>query len=248
MAAASKIEWTEHTWNPVTGCTKLSPGCKFCYAEVLAKRLQAMKAPGYENGFAVTLHPERLDDPIKRKKPTVWFVNSMSDMFHDKVPFGFVDKVMATIDATPEHRYQILTKRPERMERYFKARRIPRNTWLGTSVENVRHGVPRIDVLRRIDAGIRFLSVEPLLEDLGSIDLSGISWVIVGGESGPKARPMKLSWATSIRDQCAAAGVPFFFKQWGSHGADGVRRAKGRNGRRLDGRVHDEMPAEAEAT
>jgi len=248
VAAASKIEWTEHTWNPVTGCTKLSPGCKFCYAEVLAKRLQAMKAPGYENGFAVTLHPERLDDPIKRKKPTVWFVNSMSDMFHDKVPFGFVDKVMATIDATPEHRYQILTKRPERMERYFKARRVPRNTWLGTSVENVRHGVPRIDVLRRIDAGVRFLSVEPLLEDLGTIDLSGISWVIVGGESGPKARPMKQSWATSIRDQCSAAGIPFFFKQWGSHGADGVRRAKGRNGRRLDGRVHDEMPAEAEFT
>lgn len=247
MSGSSKIEWTEHTWNPVTGCTKLSPGCKFCYAETLAKRLKAMGAPGYERGFAVTLHPGRLNDPCKRRKPTMWFVNSMSDLFHDKVPFGFVNQVMATIEATPQHRYQILTKRPERMATYFKERPVPPNSWLGTSVENTKHGVPRIAVLRDIKAPVRFLSIEPLLENIGEIDLDGISWVIVGGESGPEARPMKASWAVSVRDQCMAAGVPFFFKQWGAFGADGQKRAKRLNGRELEGQTYNEMPTNTAA-
>ena len=243
MASPSKIEWTEHTWNPVTGCTKLSPGCKFCYAEVLAQRLKRMGANGYENGFALTLHPQRLRDPLKRKKPTIWFVNSMSDLFHEKVPFSFIDQVFATIHASPHHRYQVLTKRPERMAEYFLTRSVPLNTWLGTSVENRKHGVPRIAILRNIEAETRFLSIEPLLEDIGKINLANISWVIVGGESGPKARPMKAEWVRSIRDQCGAQGVAFFFKQWGSHGHDGVKRAKHANGRELDGRVYNQMPA-----
>ncbi len=243
MASLSKIEWTEHTWNPVTGCTKISPGCKFCYAEVFAKRLQRMGTNGYENGFSLTLLPERLVEPTKRRKPTTWFVNSMSDLFHEKVPFDFLDQIFETIRATPHHRYQILTKRPERMQAYFEDRLVPPNAWLGTSVENRKHGVPRIAVLQRIAAEVRFLSIEPLLEDVGVLDLTGISWVIVGGESGPKARPMKVEWARSIRDQCERAGVPFFFKQWGSHGDDGVRRAKRANGRQLDGRTYGHMPA-----
>jgi len=243
MAAASKIEWTEHTWNPVTGCTKLSPGCKHCYAETLAKRLQRMGASGYANGFKLALHPERLDDPLRRKKPTIWFVNSMSDLFHERVPFTFIDRIMSTISNTPHHRYQILTKRPQRMADYFLERQAPPNVWLGTSVENRKHGVPRIPVLQTINAPVRFLSIEPLLGELGDLELSGISWVIVGGESGPKARPMDPAWARDIRDQCEAANIPFFFKQWGSHGADGVRRAKRANGRELDGRTYDHMPA-----
>ncbi|HVJ42370.1 MAG TPA: phage Gp37/Gp68 family protein [Dongiaceae bacterium] len=244
MASKSKIEWTEHTWNPVTGCTKISAGCKYCYAEVLAKRLQRMGTKGYEGGFALTLQPERLTYPIKRKKPTVWFVNSMSDLFHDKVPFEYIDAVFETIHATPHHRYQVLTKRPDRMARYFRQRSVPSNTWLGTSIENKRHGMPRISKLVEIDAQIRFLSIEPLLEDVGSIDLAGISWVIVGGESGPKARPMRIEWVRSIREQCSEAGTSFFFKQWGSHGADGVYRAKRSNGRVLDGKIYDYMPVE----
>jgi protein gp37 len=242
MSSASKIEWTEHTWNPVTGCTKVSPGCKFCYAELLARRLQRMGANGYANGFRLTLHRSRLLDPLRRKKPTIWFVNSMSDLFHERIPFGFVDQVLATIRETPHHRYQILTKRVERMAEYFRDRNAPANVWLGTSVENKKHGVPRITVLRGIRAPMRFLSIEPLLEDLGNFDLSGISWVIVGGESGPKARPMDPVWARAIRDQCDEAGVPFFFKQWGSYGQDGVRRAKHANGRKLDGRIYDCIP------
>ena len=242
MAGSSKIEWTEHTWNPVTGCTKLSPGCKFCYAETMAKRLQAMGAPGYEQGFAVSMHPERLDDPRRRKKPTMWFVNSMSDLFHIRIPFDFIDKVFATIAATPQHRYQILTKRPERMAEYFAEREVPGNVWLGTSVENRKHGVPRIAILREINCSVRFLSIEPLLEDIGEIDLSGIDWVIVGGESGVKARPMEVAWARAIRRQCRTAKVAFFFKQWGAHGPDGERRSKRANGRALDGRTYDAMP------
>lgn len=240
--AASKIEWTEHTWNPVTGCTKISAGCKFCYAETLAKRLQAMGAAGYDNGFALTLHPDRLIDPLKRKKPTIWFVNSMSDVFHPKVPFDFVDQILMTIKLTPQHRYQILTKRPERMAEYFSTRRVPTNVWLGITVENRKHGVPRIPIIKTIKTKVRFLSIEPLLEDLGRLNLKGISWVIVGGESGAKARPMHADWARSIRDQCAKAGIPFFFKQWGSTGSDGVHRAKQTNGRLLDGQLHNEMP------
>ena len=243
MAARSKIEWTEHTWNPVTGCTKISPGCKHCYAEILANQLNAMGTPGYENGFNIALHPERLDDPIKRKKATVYFVNSMSDLFHEKIPFGFIDGVLDRIVRTPQHRYQILTKRPMIMQRYFATRDVPRNAWLGVSVENKKHGLPRIDVLRSIPAEVRFLSIEPLLEDLGEFDLSGMSWIIVGGKSGPKARPMRADWVRSIQRQCEMLGVPFFFKQWGSYGDDGIRRAKASNGRLLDGRTWDELPA-----
>lgn len=243
MTTTSKIEWTEQTWNPIVGCTKVSPGCKHCYAEVMAKRLQAMGTPGYENGFALRLLPERLTDPVKRQKPTVYFVNSMSDLFHDKVPESYIEQVFGVIAATPQHSYQILTKRAARLARYFRHRSVPPNVWLGVSVENRRHGVPRIDYLRTVPARIRFLSVEPLLEDVGELDLRDIHWVIVGGESGAKARPMKPEWADSVRRQCVEQGVAFFFKQWGGWGADGKRRAKSKNGRLLNGRTWDEMPA-----
>lgn len=216
MATSSNIEWTEMTWNPVTGCTKVSPGCKHCYAETLARRLKAMGAPGYENGFEVSLLPERLDQPRRRKKPTMYFVNSMSDLFHEKVPFEFIDRVFEVIAATPQHTYQILTKRALRMAKYFRARRCPENAWLGVSVENRKYGLPRIEELRTINATVRFLSVEPLLEDLGEFDLQDISWVIVGGESGRKARPMRREWAESVRLQAERAGAAFFFKQWGA--------------------------------
>ncbi len=245
MTTASKIEWTEQTWNPIVGCTKISAGCKHCYAETMAKRLQAMGTPGYENGFALRVLPERLKDPIRRRKPTVYFVNSMSDLFHEKVPEAYIDQVFEVIAATPQHSYQILTKRAARLARYFRTRAVPPNVWLGVSVENQRHGVPRIDHLRTVPARIRFLSVEPLLEDVGVLDLHDIHWVIVGGESGPKARPMRPEWAEAVRVQCAAQNVAFFFKQWGGWGADGQRRAKSKNGRLLNGRTWDEMPAHA---
>ncbi|QPJ64626.1 MAG: phage Gp37/Gp68 family protein [Candidatus Nitrohelix vancouverensis] len=240
--SSSKIEWTEHTWNPVTGCDKVSPGCANCYAETLAKRLTKMGAPGYDNGFQLTLHPDRLDIPILRKKPTIYFVNSMSDLFHEKVPFRFIDKVLQTICLTPQHIYQILTKRPERMKQYFIKRKVPRNAWLGISIENEEYAIQRLPHLEEIHAHIRFLSIEPLLSDVGELNLSGIDWVIVGGESGPKARPMKLQWVQSIQRQCEVSGVPFFFKQWGSYGKDGIRRAKKHNGRELDGRTWDDLP------
>ena len=243
MSTTSKIEWTEQTWNPVTGCTKISAGCKHCYAETMAARLHAMGTPGYEHGFELTLAPNRLADPLKRRKPTTYFVNSMSDLFHEKVPFEYIDQVFAVIAQTPQHTYQILTKRAQRMSRYFGSGRVvPDNAWMGVSVENRRHGVPRIAQLRKVSARIRFLSVEPLLEDLGALDLAGIHWVIVGGESGPKARPMKPQWAESVQDQCEQQQVAFFFKQWGGWGADGQRRAKALNGRTLRGRIWDEMP------
>jgi len=246
MATNSRIEWTEATWNPVTGCTKVSPGCKHCYAENLARRLRAMGTPGYERGFTtITLLPNRLDEPLKRKKPTKYFVNSMSDLFHERVPDAFIDRVLEVIDATPQHVYQILTKRAERLPRFFATRRLPRNVWLGVSVENRKHGLPRIDALRQVAAEVRFLSVEPLLEDLGRIDLTGIHWVIVGGESGPKARPMAPEWALNVKRQCEAADVAFFFKQWGRWGADGQRRSKKANGRTLEGHTWDEMPSQA---
>lgn len=238
----SRIEWTERTWNPVTGCTKISPGCKHCYAESMARRLQAMGTPGYENAFRLTTHPHRLDEPLRRKKPTVYFVNSMSDLFHQKVPAEFIEQVFDVIARSPQHNFQLLTKRPERMARFFRKRGIPQNCWLGTSVEDQKYGLPRIDVLRQVASKIRFLSIEPLLEDLGAIDLTDIHWVIVGGESGPKARPMKQEWVESIRLQCHAQGASFFFKQWGGWGADGIRRSKSANGRLLNGRTWDEMP------
>ena len=240
--AESSIEWTEHTWNPVTGCTKLSPGCKHCYAETMARRLKAMGAAGYENEFELTLHPDRLDQPLRRKAPTVYFMNSMSDLFHVGVPDTFIEKVMAVCAATPQHTYQVLTKRAERLPAFFETRACPPNVWLGVSVEDKKYGVPRIDHLRQVKARVRFLSVEPLLEDIGKVDLTGIHWVIVGGESGAKARPMAPAWADNVRRQAQAQGVAFFFKQWGAWGADGVRRDKKRNGRDLSGRRWDEFP------
>lgn len=242
MTTTSRIEWTEQTWNPTIGCTKVSPGCKHCYAETLARRLQAMGLEAYRNGFRLNLLPDRLDEPRLRKKPTIYFVNSMSDLFHERIPDSFIDAVMAVIADTPHHRYQILTKRHTRLADYFAHRPVPPNVWLGVSVENRRHGVPRIDALRHIPAKIRFLSCEPLLEDLGELDLSGIHWAIVGGESGAKARPMQPEWARAIRRQCVAQGVTFFFKQWGGWGADGKRRSKKANGRELDGRQWNGMP------
>ena len=242
MNGSSKIEWTEATWNPVTGCTKVSAGCKHCYAETMAHRLHAMGVKGYENGFTVSIHPDRLSIPLRRKKPTLWFVNSMSDLFHPKVPFDFVDEVVEIIRATPQHTYQILTKRPGKMRQYFGNRKVPTNAWLGTSVENKRHGVPRIDELRKINAKVRFLSVEPLLEDIGKIKLRGIHWVIVGGESGKGARPMQAAWVDGVRKQCTAAKVRFFFKQWGAWGPDGIRRSKKTNGREYKGKHWDQMP------
>jgi protein gp37 len=243
MSTLSRIEWTEATWNPVIGCTKISAGCKFCYAESMAKRLQAMGTPGYERGFKLNLIETRLGEPLRRARPTVYFVNSMSDLFHERIPDTYIDKVLDVISRTPHHTYQILTKRAAHMARYFRTRAVPLNAWLGVSVENQRHGVPRIDFLRQIAARIRFLSVEPLLEDIGLIDLTGIHWVIVGGESGPKARPMQPQWAESVRQQCEAQGSAFFFKQWGGWGADGKRRSKSKNGRLLGGRTWDQMPA-----
>lgn len=242
MTTTSKIEWTEQTWNPIVGCTKISPGCKHCYAETLARRLRAMGTPGYENGFALSLLPHRLQEPLLRRKPTIYFVNSMSDLFHERVPDEYIEQVVDVMARTPRHSYQLLTKRAARMARFFRTRPVPDNVWLGVSVENRKHGVPRIDHLREIDARIRFLSVEPLLEDVGALDLTQIHWVIVGGESGPKARPMAQEWAESVRGQCHEQDVAFFFKQWGGWGADGKRRAKSKNGRLLNGRTWDEMP------
>lgn len=243
MSATSKIEWTEKTWNPVTGCTKISPGCKHCYAEAMSRRLTAMGAAGYENGFELTVHPGRLLQPTTIRRPTVFFVNSMSDLFHEDVPDSFIDQVMDTIRLTPQHTYQILTKRAERLPTYFATRKCPDNVWLGVSVEDRDHGLPRIDLLRQVDASVRFLSVEPLLEGLGEMNLTGIHWVIVGGESGPKARPMQKNWVEDIRLQCEDADAAFFFKQWGGWGVDGKKRAKKQNGRELNGRTWDGMPS-----
>lgn len=237
----SKIEWTEATWNPSIGCDKVSAGCKFCYAEVMANRLQAMGTPGYENGFEFKILPERLDGPKKIKKPTKFFVNSMSDLFHEEMPFSFLDKVFATISETPWHTYQILTKREKILTKYFSQRTVPDNVWLGVTVE-ISKKKNRIEALRNIDAKIRFLSIEPLLENLGDLDLTDIHWVIVGGESGHGARPMKAEWAVDIQRQCDEQDVSFFFKQWGAWGADGQKRSKKANGRILLGQEWNEEP------
>ena len=242
MSNKSTIEWTEQTWNPTTGCTKISPGCKNCYAEKMAERLQAMEAPGYDNGFNLSLMPHRLDQPIKRKKPTVYFVNSMSDLFHEAIPYEFLDQVFSTIEEASQHIFQILTKRSGRMKDYFQTRRVPPNVWLGVSVEDQIYGKPRIVDLQDIDATVRFLSCEPLLENLGIIDLTSIHWVIVGGESGPKARPMKEEWALSIKNQCERSKISFFFKQWGEWGQDGIKRNKKANGRSLKGKTWEQFP------
>lgn len=242
MSTKTQIEWTEQTWNPTTGCTKVSAGCKHCYAEVMAKRLKAMAANGYANGFELSLMPDRLLQPLKRKKPTTYFVNSMSDLFHENVPFDFIDKVFETIKQTPQHKYQILTKRENQLLKYFKNREVPDNVWLGVSVENIKEGLPRIDVLRKISAKTRFLSIEPLLEDIGKVDFSNIHWVIVGGESGSKARKMKKTWVENIQKQCDEQNIAFFFKQWGTWGADEKKRNKHKNGKLLNNKLYQNYP------
>jgi len=197
---------------------------------------------GYENGFSLTLLPERLNEPLRRKRPTIYFVNSMSDLFHEQIPDAYIEDVFRVVERAPQHTFQILTKRAERMAEFMRGRRAPANAWLGVTVENRAHGLPRIDLLRTVDARIRFLSMEPLLEDLGEVDLAGIHWAIVGGESGPMARPMQIEWATNIQRQCCAQSIAFFFKQWGGWGPDGEKRAKKRNGRLLNGRTWDGVP------
>jgi protein gp37 len=237
----TKIEWTDKTWNPITGCTKRSAGCAHCYAEVMARRLKAMGLEKYRNGFGLTLHEEDLEEPLQWKKPHNIFVCSMSDIFHEEVPFEFVDRIMDTIHRSPQHRYQILTKRAERMAKYFSTRLVPSNVWLGVTVE-CHAAKMRIDCLQKVNAGIKFLSCEPLIEDLGEMDLRGIDWIIVGGESGPKARPMLLEWVVNIKQQVEQHGAAFFFKQWGTWGSDGIKRNKHANGKLLLGEVIQQMP------
>lgn len=238
----SKIEWTDKTWNPITGCSKKSSGCLNCYAEVMSRRLKAMGQEKYSNGFNVTLHEQCLEEPLAWRGAHNIFVCSMSDIFHEEVPFEFVDKMVDIIKRTPQHRYQILTKRAERMAEYFATRTIPDNVWLGVTVE-AQCSRFRIDCLRNLSASVKFLSCEPLVEDLGELDLTGIDWVIVGGESGPKARPMQEAWALNIRNQVEAQGARFFFKQWGTWGADGIKRNKHANGKLLNGEIIQEMPS-----
>jgi len=242
MSTRTSIEWTEQTWNPTVGCSKISPGCAHCYAEVMAKRLRAMGVKEYENGFRLTLLPERLEQPLRRKRPTVYFVNSMSDLFHEEIPESFILQVFSVIRLASQHTFQVLTKRAERMAEFFRRNPPPSNVWLGVTVENRAHGLPRLDALRQTPASIRFISVEPLLEDLCEFDLAGMDWVIVGGESGPKARPMKREWVLNVKRLSDEKGVPFFFKQWGTWSADGKRLSKKHNGRSLDGRTWNTAP------
>lgn len=237
----TKIEWTDKTWNPITGCSKISAGCANCYAQVMAKRLQAMGQCKYKNGFELTMHKNSLDDPKHWKKPHTIFVCSMSDLFHEDVPFDFIDRVIDTIKSTQHHKYQILTKRAQRMAEYFSHRNIPSNVWLGVTVD-VLSSKNRIDYLRELNAPIRFLSCEPLLEDLGEMELTGIDWVIVGGESGNRARPMKEEWVTNVKKQSEKYKSAFFFKQWGTWGSDGIKRNKKANGKLINGRVYQDMP------
>jgi protein gp37 len=234
MALNSQIEWTESTWNPVTGCTKVSQGCKFCYAERMAERLQAMGQANYRRGFQLTLQPHMLDLPLKWKTPLRIFVNSMSDLFHDDVPLDYIQRVFDVMIRARWHRFQVLTKRAERLSELAPSLDWPANVWMGVSVESAHH-VDRIDALRRTGARVRFLSLEPLLGPLEDLNLEGIDWVIAGGESGPKARPVKEDWILDIRNQCREAGVAFFFKQWGG-------KNKKKSGRLLEGRSWDEMP------
>ena len=237
----TKIEWTDKTWNPITGCTKYSAGCAHCYAEVMARRLKAMGLKKYQSGFELSLHEETLNEPLNWKKAHNIFVCSMSDLFHKDVPFEFVDKIMRVIEMTPQHRYQILTKRAERMYEYFQTRKVPDNVWLGVTVE-CRSVKSRIDLLRLIPAKIHFLSCEPLLESLGILDLTGIEWVIVGGESGQSARLMKEEWVIEIKKQVENQKSVFFFKQWGTWGNDGIKRNKHANGKLLEGKIVQNMP------
>ena len=239
MSTNSKIEWTDATWNPVRGCTKVSPGCKHCYAERFAERFRGIEGHPFGQGFDLRLVPEKLGEPLRWSEPKMIFVNSMSDLFHPGVPDSFIEQVTKTMQVAKWHTYQVLTKRSERLRELLcgplqDAAREP-HIWWGVSVEDRKYGLPRIADLQAAPATIRFLSVEPLLEDLGALPLEGISWVIVGGESGPGARPMEEAWVLSILEQCEAAGVPFFFKQWG-----GVRKKAA--GRKLRGLTHDGFP------
>jgi protein gp37 len=239
MSANSKIEWTDATWNPVRGCTKISPGCKHCYAETFAERFRGVKGHPFEFGFDLRIVPEKLGDPIRWSTPRKIFVNSMSDLFHEDVPDDYIEKISRVMLAANWHTYQVLTKRADRMglllQTKLKNAAAAPHIWWGVSVENRQHGLPRIDVLRGAKPAVAFLSIEPLLEDLGPFDLAGIRWAIVGGESGHGARPIEASWVRSIRAQCRTQKVPFFFKQWG-----GIRKSE--TGRQLDGRTYDEFP------
>lgn len=243
MSDKSKIEWTDATWNPVRGCSKVSPGCLHCYAETFAERFRGVPGHPFESGFDLRLVPEKLGDPLRWATSRRIFVNSMSDLFHEGVPDDYILKVARVMVAAKWHTYQILTKRAERLHRLLKGSlRFATehdHIWWGVSVENRKHGLPRIDLLRQSPARVRFLSIEPLLEDLGAIDLEGINWAIVGGESGPGARPMSPAWVRNIQAQCRKAGAAFFFKQWG-----GVRKSV--TGRELDGRTYDELPERPE--
>jgi protein gp37 len=239
MSDHSKIEWTEATWNPVRGCTKISPGCKHCYAETFAERFRGVPGHPYERGFDLRLVPEKLNEPLRWAQPKMVFVNSMSDLFHVEVPDEYIEAVASVMKSASWHTFQVLTKRSDRLRRLLAGRlrfaaELP-NVWWGVSVENRKHGLPRIGHLRQIDCAVRFLSIEPLLEDIGDLDLTRIDWVIVGGESGPGARKMELKWVESILKQCRRSGVPFFFKQWG-----GVQKKT--LGRKLHGRTYDDMP------
>lgn len=234
MAKESAIEWTESTWNPVTGCTRQSAGCQHCYAERMAKRLKAMGSPNYVNGFRVTTHRESLELPLKWKKPQMIFVNSMGDLFHEKVPLKFIQDVFEVMAEASQHQFQVLTKRSARLCEIHKSLTWPSNVWMGVTVED-GNCVFRINDLRRTKAQIKFLSLEPLLGQLPGLNLKGIDWVIVGGESGPGARSMQPEWVNDIRDQCRMAKVPFFFKQWGGFN-------KKKNGRLLNGKTWDELP------
>lgn len=240
MSLQSKIEWTEATWNPVRGCQKISPGCKHCYAETFAERFRHISGHPYEHGFAPRLVPEKLIEPLRWSAPKTVFVNSMSDLFQDAVPDDYVESVARIMLEANWHTYQVLTKRADRLQQLLTTKlekaASAAHIWWGVSVEDKKYGIPRIAHLRRSPASIRFLSIEPLLEDVGKLDLDGVHWVIVGGESGPGARPMNPSWVKAIKQQCDAQGTLFFFKQWG-----GVR--KGKTGRRLNGKTYDAMPA-----
>ncbi|MFS1026834.1 DUF5131 family protein [Enterococcus casseliflavus] len=230
----SKIEWTDSTWNPVTGCDKVSPGCNNCYAERMAKRLTAMQNPRYLNGFKTTMHEDLLDQPLKKKKPNMVFVCSMSDLFHKDVTDDFIHAVFKTMNKADWHTFQVLTKRPERLKKLSPSLTFTENIWIGTSVEHEKY-LKRIDLIRNIPAKIKFLSCEPLLGPLSSMTLDQINWVVVGGESGPKSRAMEIDWVRDIRDICIKEDVAFFFKQWGGWN-------KKKNGRELDGKIYDQMP------
>ena len=240
MSTQTSIEWTEQTWNPAVGCSKISPWLCALLCRGDGAAAEGDEGEGDQNGFELTLLPYRLDEPLKRTKPTIYFVNSMSDLFHENIPDKYIRQVFEVIRRAPQHTFQVLTKRAERFSFLLTNRRS--NAWLGVTVEDREFGVPRLDWLRQVPAHIRFLSVEPLLEDLGTLNLSGIHWVIVGGESGPKARPMQQEWVLNIKHQCDEQHSAFFFKQWGGWGMDGKKRAKKQNGRLLQGRTWDAVP------